>query len=557
MFEVGAQVGPYNIVRRLGAGGMGEVYLARHRHIGRDAAIKVLLPELTKNEEVVARFFTEARATATIRHPGIIEILDCDVHKSGRAYIVMEFLDGENLAERLARAGSFAGDFPSVGSIIIQVASALAAAHAKGIVHRDLKPDNVFLCNVVPGSAPFVKILDFGIAKLVDDDGGGRNKTRTGSLLGTPTYMSPEQCRGAGSIDHRTDIYALGCMAFEMVAGRPPFVRSGAGEVLVAHLVEAPPLLSSLVPGVPPALEAIVARMLEKEADNRPQTMTEIAAHVDGLFGGHVARAAGQGSDALSGPVRAPTPAYGGQPSAPHAVAQPLPPRTPVPNQAASPPVVSGGTLAAPAPAPAPVSSPIIAGGTRVMMASHTTLSDTASEAGTSSVPPQVRSRPRWVIPAVAGGGVLIAAVVIGLAIPGRSPPPAAPPPPPAPVHQAAAPPPPPPPPVHRPPPEATIEVASDPPNAEVWLPGEDAARGHTPLKIAVRRGEPAARVTLKLEGYTDSEVTLDPTDEAPLNIVMEKVKVEHKHSTADGHRKGGKWVGPRDENDIYKAMGD
>src|SRR5262249_3475041 len=146
MLEVGAQVGPYNIVRRLGAGGMGEVYLGRHRHIGRDAAIKVLLPELSKNEDVVARFFTEARATAAIRHPAIVEILDCDVHPSGRAYIVMEFLEGENLAERLARGGSYAGNLETAGSIIVQVASALAAAHAKGIVHRDLKPDNVFLC---------------------------------------------------------------------------------------------------------------------------------------------------------------------------------------------------------------------------------------------------------------------------------------------------------------------------------------------------------------------------------------------------------------------------
>src|SRR5262245_12815160 len=143
MFEVGEQVGAYTITRRLGAGGMGEVYLGRHRHIGRDAAIKVLLPELSKNDDVVARFFTEARATATTRHPGIVEIIDCDVHRSGRAYIVMEFLDGENLAERLARAGSYATDVAMAGNILGQAASAVGAAHAKGIVHRDLKPDNV------------------------------------------------------------------------------------------------------------------------------------------------------------------------------------------------------------------------------------------------------------------------------------------------------------------------------------------------------------------------------------------------------------------------------
>src|SRR5215813_1109716 len=176
MFEVGEQVGAYTIVRRLGAGGMGEVYLGRHRHIGREAAIKVLLPELSSNDDVVARFFTEARATAAIRHPGIVEILDCDIHRTGRAYIVMEYLDGENLAERLVRAGSYANDFQAAGTILAQVSSALGAAHAKGIVHRDLKPDNVFLCGMVGGdTVPRIKILDFGVAKLVTDDGQGRN----------------------------------------------------------------------------------------------------------------------------------------------------------------------------------------------------------------------------------------------------------------------------------------------------------------------------------------------------------------------------------------------
>jgi len=527
MLEVGAQVGPYNIVRRLGAGGMGEVYLGRHRHIGRDAAIKVLLPELSKNEDVVARFFTEARATAAIRHPGIVEILDCDVLPSGRAYIVMEFLQGENLAERLARVGSFAEEMQTAASIVVQVAGALAAAHAKGIVHRDLKPDNVFLCgDTSPGLPPVVKILDFGIAKLVADDGQGKNKTRTGSLLGTPTYMSPEQCRGAGSIDHRTDIYALGCMAFEMVAGRPPFVRPGSGEVLVAHLVEPPPQLSSLVRNVPPEIEAVVGAMLEKDPAARPQTMVEIAARVEAVFGGRLTPIV---ADPGSGAVRVPTPPLGGP------TARPIAPAAP--NPVASNPVIAGGTRVLPA-----------------VVSSRTTLSDTASEA--NEVGPAPPSRPRWLIPAVIGGVAVVLAVGLGLALSGPSkPPPVAAAPHQAPPPEPVAPPPPPPPPVHKPPPEVTIEVASDPSGAEVWLPGDDSARGHTPLKIAVRRGEPPVRITLKSAGYNDAAVTLDPAqeDSGPVNVALEKVKTERKRTEPTQPRKHV--VKPAEGP--YKAMGD
>src|SRR5215471_11969026 len=411
MLEVGAQVGPYNIVRRLGAGGMGEVYLGRHRHIGRDAAIKVLLPELSKNEDVVARFFTEARATAAIRHPGIVEILDCDVLPSGRAYIVMEFLQGENLAERLARVGSFADEMQTAASIVVQVAGALAAAHAKGIVHRDLKPDNVFLCGeAAPGVPPPVKILDFGIAKLVADDGQGKNKTRTGSLLGTPTYMSPEQCRGAGSIDHRTDIYALGCMAFEMLAGRPPFVRSGSGEVLVAHLVEPPPQLSSLVPNAPPEIEAVVGAMLEKDPAARPQTMAEIIMRVEAAFGGRIGPVVAEPG---SGAIRLPTPALGAPAARPVPTpALGAPAARPVPTPALGAPAAYATVPAAP--------SPVIAGGTRVLPAvSRTTLSDTASEA--KDLGGARPARPRWLIPAVVGGVAVVLLIGLGLALSGPS----------------------------------------------------------------------------------------------------------------------------------------
>jgi serine/threonine-protein kinase len=281
MFEAGDTLGPYTIVRQLGAGAMGEVYHARHRHMGRDAAIKVLRSELTEEADVVARFFTEARATAAVRHPGIVEIFDCDLHRSGRAFIVMEYLAGEDLARRLANAGSFAGDWATLRDLGRQLASALAAAHAVGIVHRDLKPGNIFVVDGgAAGAPPRVKIVDFGIAKLLHRDGSAHSQTQTGHILGTPLYMSPEQAKGAKTIDHRTDVYALGCVLFELATGRPPFLRQGPAQVIVAHLHEKAPLASSLEPSVPPALDTLIAEMLAKDPERRPQAMTDVLARL-------------------------------------------------------------------------------------------------------------------------------------------------------------------------------------------------------------------------------------------------------------------------------------
>jgi serine/threonine protein kinase len=281
MLNRGDQIGSYRVRRRLGAGGMGEVYLAEHRNIDRLAAIKVLLPELSTDEEIVARFFTEARAASSIKHPGIVEIVDCEIDPRGRAYIAMEFLNGESLGASLDRGASF--DLNSALGIVGQIAGALTAAHAKGIIHRDLKPDNIFLASTPEDETPLsVKILDFGIAKLVA--GGEKRKTRTGSLLGTPLYMSPEQCRGAGQIDHRTDIYSLGCIAFELIAGRPPFVKDGPGELIAAHLAEPAPDLGTFQ-DIPPDLGQLVARMLAKSPDARPQTMRDVVHEIEKLLG--------------------------------------------------------------------------------------------------------------------------------------------------------------------------------------------------------------------------------------------------------------------------------
>jgi serine/threonine-protein kinase len=271
---IGQTVGGYVILDRIGAGGMGEVYLGEHRRLERRAAIKFLLPGLSKDAGLVARFFNEARALSRIQHPGIVDVFDCDVFED-RAFIVMEYLQGESLAAVVDRVGGIGDDPNSVAAVIGQIANALAAAHAKGIIHRDLKPENIFLA--LGRQMPFgVKILDFGIAKLAEDNFGETSHTRPGSLLGTPSYMAPEQCRGVSGIDHRVDVYALGCITFELLAGRKVFEMEAPGDLIVAHIQTQAPRLAACVPGVPAALDDLVARMLAKNPADRPQSMEEV-----------------------------------------------------------------------------------------------------------------------------------------------------------------------------------------------------------------------------------------------------------------------------------------
>jgi serine/threonine protein kinase len=280
---IGRTIGNYTLVEKLGQGGMGEVYLAEHRRIARRAAIKFLLPALSQDADVVNRFFNEARAASLIKHPGIVEIYDCDV-VDGHAYIVMEYLEGESLAATLRRAGALGGEPTTIAAVAGQIAGALAAAHRTEIIHRDLKPENVFLSVEGSTRAPFMaKILDFGIAKLAAPGAGGSN-TRTGGLLGTPIYMSPEQCRGITSIDRRADIYALGCVMFELATGRHVFVKDAAGDLLVAHIIETPPRISAFRPEIPAWMDDLVNRMLAKGPDDRPSTMDEIVSEMEGFL---------------------------------------------------------------------------------------------------------------------------------------------------------------------------------------------------------------------------------------------------------------------------------
>jgi len=269
---IGRVVGKYKIRGQIGEGGMGVVYRAEHVVLGSPAAVKVLLPQFTKDTVVVDRFFQEAKAASGIRHAGVVEVFDYGRLPNGQAYIAMELLRGEDLASFLARHGTLAP--PLAAQIAMQILSALDATHMVGVIHRDLKPDNIYLVRdtSAPGAIR-VKILDFGIAKLVGAPAGAqrtpRPKTKGGSILGTPAYMAPEQCRGGIELDARADLYAVGCILFELLTGRPPFVGGGDGEVMAMHIYEPPPRLSNLVRGLPVELDALLAKLLTKVPDDR------------------------------------------------------------------------------------------------------------------------------------------------------------------------------------------------------------------------------------------------------------------------------------------------
>jgi serine/threonine protein kinase len=279
---IGETLGSYVVKAQIGVGGMGAVYLAEHPLIGRKVAVKMLRPEYSSNEEAIQRFFREARSTASLRHPALIDVMDFGVYRpTGSAYIIMEFLEGESLESRLKKGR------PTLHTAIDfarQIAVGVSVAHAAGIVHRDLKPGNIFIQpDLSRRGNELIKILDFGIAKLTKGDAGGK-ATRTDIVLGTPLYMSPEQCRGAGAVDHRADIYSLGCILFEMLCGRLPFVYPWAGELIAAHLHEAPPPPRSLEPSIPPAIEAITLRALSKKPDDRQQSMDQLVAELDAFI---------------------------------------------------------------------------------------------------------------------------------------------------------------------------------------------------------------------------------------------------------------------------------
>jgi tRNA A-37 threonylcarbamoyl transferase component Bud32 len=274
--------GRYRVEMVLGEGGMGVVYLARHKVIDKRVAIKVLRADMAREKEMTERFLQEAKAASSIGNPHIIDISDFGDLPDGSTYFVMEWLDGKPLTRVLAETKPLPVD--RLINIVRQIGDALAAAHQRGIVHRDLKPDNIFL--VKRGQdADFVKILDFGIAKV--STSATSRLTRAGTVFGTPHYMSPEQAAGT-QVDSRTDIYALGVILYEMASGKVPFDADNFMGILTQHMYKAPVPIRALVPppDVPAGLEAIILKALSKKPEQRYQTMEEVSDDLERMRSG-------------------------------------------------------------------------------------------------------------------------------------------------------------------------------------------------------------------------------------------------------------------------------
>ena len=352
---IGRNVGSYRVVKALGKGGMGAVYMAEHPVIGSKVAIKFLHPQYATDKKIVDRFFNEARAVNVIGHDNILKILDLNVTEDNRHYFIMEFLHGKALQDLVKP------DVPmpleEAGPVLLQVCEALQAAHDHGIIHRDLKPDNVYLI-VHKGKKNFVKVVDFGIAKLTDEQGQSTGKTQTGMVMGTPAYMSPEQAGGmTNRIDARSDIYSLGCMMYQMATGKLPFPGTSFGEVLIGHLQIPPTPPRQVVPEIPEAYEAIVLKCLEKKQEDRYQSMKDLHDAILGVMeqlgisrelpaaDAKEVAAAGGGTKTKSTPGGAKTPSKPGPKPA-------LPKKTPSQPTRASPQQQAATVAQMPAPPP-------------------------------------------------------------------------------------------------------------------------------------------------------------------------------------------------------------
>ena len=525
--HAGEVIGSYRVVRQIGEGGMGAVYLAEHTLLGRPAAIKVLRSELSHRTDLLTRFFNEARAATAVKHPGIVEIYDFGHHVDGSAYLVMEFLEGESLSARMRRFGVL----PQQRAIAMsrQICGALAAAHAKGIIHRDLKPDNIFVVRDPDTSdGERTKVLDFGIAKLGGDPAGpSSSMTRTGMVMGTPAYMAPEQCKGAGLVDQRSDLYALGCILFEMVCGRPPFVAEGAGEIMAHHIFTPPPTPSS-VAAVSPPLEHVIMRVLAKDADLRFRSAEEMLAALQAIdpSGSHVRTGANAATVMAPGAMRL-------YPSTPGTAPPGMVPGTAPPGMAprTGPPGTAPPGYTPLGMPPAGAAPPGLGVPRTVPPAmAQTTMS---SAAGATMSPPR---KPRsWMLPVAAvavlaiGGGIVAAVQGGGSrdAAPAVAPPPpnapapVAKPPAPAP-NPAPAPPAPTAPAAHAEPPvaqppvapapqpaKATLAISSDPDGAEVYRMPQGVLIGTTPLSVPVDAVAGQLVFMVKKAGYRDETIAM------------------------------------------------
>jgi serine/threonine protein kinase len=278
--EIGQLIeGKYRIARLIGEGGMGAVYEGENVRINRRVAIKVLHAAFTGNAEVMQRFEREAQAAGRIGNDHILEVLDLGSLGDGDHYIVMEFLDGQPLSERIKSKGKLSPH--DLAPIARQVLVGLGAAHQAGIVHRDLKPDNIYILHEKAGVRDYVKIIDFGISKFQPLSGDGMKMTRTGTVMGTPYYMSPEQASGSHEADQRSDLYTMGVIMFEAVTGNVPFDAATFNQLMFKIVLAEVPVIESVVPGIDPAFSSIVSKAMARDVTHRFQTAAEFIRAID------------------------------------------------------------------------------------------------------------------------------------------------------------------------------------------------------------------------------------------------------------------------------------
>ena len=277
LLQPGTRLGRRYVIRgHLGGGGMAQVYRGEHETIDRPVAIKVLAEDLARRPSVVVRFLQEAKASSKVRHENVVEVTDFGETDKGLPFMVMEFLEGECLDETLEREGPIPWD--RARPMLLQILAALQAAHAHGVIHRDIKPANVFRVTQM-GSPDFIKVFDFGIAKVLQPDGSpGNPLTIEGQVMGTPAYMSPEQCLGE-KVDARSDLYAVGVIAYEMLTGEPPFVSEDSATLLYNQVYGKVRRMSEVAPdqNIDRGVESIVQRALAKHPKDRPASAQEFA----------------------------------------------------------------------------------------------------------------------------------------------------------------------------------------------------------------------------------------------------------------------------------------
>jgi len=396
----------YRLERKIGQGGMGSVWLARHLGLDIPCAVKFIEGDYAALPEAQARFVREAKAAAALRSPHVVQILDHGVW-DGTPYMAMELLEGEDLGKRLTRVGRLSAQ--DVGVIITQVSRALTKAHAAGIVHRDLKPDNIFL--VHDDDREIAKVLDFGIAKSNTGGIDGSN-TKTGAMLGTPYYMSPEQAQGVKAVDHRSDLWSLAVIVFQALTGKLPFESEALGDLLVKIIVQPIPVPSQVTPDLPAAFDRWWAKAANRDPAQRYQSAKEFADGLSLVFGQSqltdvMDRSELRAAMGDAGGARRPntpnplaTPAPGTSPAAATMPFTPQPYGTPQPGGAPGPMLMPHGASPPPygqTPAPQVTTGAPIA---------HT-------YNGTAGLP---KSRTGFIV-GIAAGGVLLSALVVGAVV--------------------------------------------------------------------------------------------------------------------------------------------